>query len=54
LVDALQSQARWDPPQGNVQLMTEQHILSLQPPARFEQVGNTDRDGAQNRKHQLS
>ena len=46
-----QTEARWYPPQRDVQLETEQQILGFQPPARLEQVGDNEGDGVQGRKH---
>ena len=45
-IHAVQSQSAWYPPQRNVQLMTEQHILSFKPPARLEKVHHYDHNGA--------
>jgi hypothetical protein len=41
-VHAVQSLSSWYQPRRNVQLMTEQHILSLKPPARVEKDHHYD------------
>jgi hypothetical protein len=49
-----QSQTRWCPPQSNIQLVTQQHVLVFRPRARLEEVSDGDCASVQKRKHQLS
>lgn len=43
--------ARAGPPPRDIELVAEQHILNLKPPAQLEQVGHDDCDSAENGKH---
>jgi hypothetical protein len=39
-ISAAQSKTRWCPPQSDVELMAEKHILGLKPGSRLKHVGD--------------